>query len=61
MTHVAEETYAAIGAHMTKRMTGVATAAAALETYMRASVEFVAGHRRQMKALLEIFMNGGIR
>jgi AcrR family transcriptional regulator len=61
MTQIAEETYAAIGAHMTERMTGAPTAAAALEAYIRASVEFVARHRRQMKALLEIFMNGGIR
>lgn len=40
-------------------MAGAAAATAALETYIRASVQFVAEHRRQMKALLEIFMNGG--
>lgn len=61
MAQVAEDTFAAIGAHMADRMAGAATAAVALETYIRASVEFVAGHRRQMKALLEIFTNGGIR
>ncbi|HEX7162770.1 MAG TPA: hypothetical protein VF223_16230 [Trebonia sp.] len=42
-------------------MAGAAAATAALETYIRASVQFVAEHRRQMKALLEIFMNGGVR
>jgi AcrR family transcriptional regulator len=52
MAQVVDETVAA--------MAGCTSAAAALETYIRASVEFVAGHRRQMKALLEIFMNGGL-
>jgi AcrR family transcriptional regulator len=61
MTQVAAGIFAAAGAHMASRMAGAVTAATALETYIRASVEFVAGHRRQMKAVLEIFMNGGIR
>ena len=61
MTQVAQGIFEAIGAHMADRMAGAATPAAALETYIRASVQFVAGHRRQMKALLEIFMNGGMR
>ncbi len=60
MAQVAQDTYTAIGHHMAVRMAGALSAAEALETYIRASVEFVAGHRRQMKALLEIFMNGGI-
>lgn len=60
MAQVAQDTYTAIGHHMTVRMAGASSAAEALESYIRASVEFVAGHRRQMKALLEIFMNGGI-
>jgi AcrR family transcriptional regulator len=59
MAQVAEEIISAIGRHMTDRMAGCSCAAEALETYIRASVEFVAGHRRQMKALLEIFLNGG--
>lgn len=42
-------------------MASAATPSAALETCIRATIEFVAGHRRQMKARLEIFMNGGIR
>ena len=60
MARVVDEIVGAISGHMTDRMAGCTAAAAALETYIRASVEFVAGHRRQMKALLEIFMNGGL-
>lgn len=60
MTQVAQDIFAAISAHMTARMATAATPTAALETYIRASVQFVAEHRRQMKALLEIFMNGGV-
>jgi len=60
MAQVVDEIVGAMSGHMTERMAGCTSAAAALETYIRASVEFVAGHRRQMKALLEIFMNGGL-
>jgi AcrR family transcriptional regulator len=61
MNQVAQDTFEAISAHMAARMAGAPTPAAALETYIRGSAEFVAGHRRQMKAVLEIFMNGGVR
>ena len=60
MTQVAQDVFEAISAHMAARMAGAPTPAAALETYIRGSAEFVAGHRRQMKAVLEIFMNGGV-
>lgn len=60
MAQVAQDIFEAISAHMAARMAGVTTPTAALETYIRASVQFVADHRRQMKALLEIFMNGGV-
>ena len=60
MAQVVDETVAAMSGYMAERMAGCTSAAAALETYIRATVEFVAGHRRQMKALLEIFMNGGM-
>ena len=60
MAQVAQEVFGPITQHMAERMTGVTSAAQALETYLRATVEFVAAHRRQMKAVLEIFMNGGI-
>ena len=60
MAQVAGQTYEAIGKHMASRMAGVTTNAQALEAYIRGVVEFVAEHRREMKALLEIFLNGGI-
>lgn len=60
MAQVAGQTYEAMGKHMASRMAGVTTNAAALEAYIRGVVEFVAEHRREMKALLEIFLNGGI-
>jgi AcrR family transcriptional regulator len=49
-----------IGTFMAARMRGAGTAAEALESYLRGNVEFVAGHRTQMKALLEIFLHGGM-
>ena len=60
MAQVASQTYAAIGKHMAARMGNVTTNAQALEAYIRGIVDFVAGHRHQMKALLEIFLNGGL-
>ena len=61
MAQVAQETFAAIGEHMAARMSGARTPAQALESYIRGTTEFIAAHRGQMKALLEIFMNGGIQ
>lgn len=60
MTQVAQEVFGSIARHMTERMAGVRSAAQALETYVRGNVQFIADHRRQMKAVLEIFMNGGV-
>jgi AcrR family transcriptional regulator len=59
MAQVAQETFAAMGEHMAGRMSGARTQAQALEAYIRGITEFIAAHRRQMKAVLEIFMNGG--
>jgi AcrR family transcriptional regulator len=56
---VVAEVVGAIGAHLTQRMTGAASAPAALATYIEANVEFTGAHRDEMKALLEIFLNGG--
>ena len=61
MAQVAQETFAAIGEHMAARMAGAQGPAQALEAYIRGVTEFIAGHRPQMKAVLEIFMNGGVR
>lgn len=60
MAQVVEQTYGAMGRHMASAMAGVTTNAQALEAYIRGVVGFVADHRREMKALLEIFLNGGI-
>lgn len=60
MAQVAAQVYAAVGKHMTDRMSGMLSPAQLLEAYIRGNIEFVAGHRREMKALLEIFLNGGI-
>ena len=60
MGQVVTDVYTLISEFMTERMRGMAGAAQALETYIRANVEFVADHRTQMKALLEIFLHGGL-
>jgi AcrR family transcriptional regulator len=56
---VVDEVVTAIGSHMAQRLAGVTSAAAALRTYIEGNVEFIGAHREQMKALLEIFINGG--
>jgi AcrR family transcriptional regulator len=56
---VVQEVVGAIGAHMAQRLTTVPNATAALRTYIRGNVEFIGAHREEMKALLEIFVNGG--
>jgi AcrR family transcriptional regulator len=60
MAQVAAETYGALGAHMADRMAAADSPARALEAYIRGATDFVAGHRREMKAVLEIFFGGGI-
>lgn len=60
MTQVAQDVFGSIAQHMAERMAGVTSATQALETYVRGNVQFIAEHRRQMKAVLEIFMNGGV-
>ena len=48
-----------MSAFMTERMAGVTGPSAALRTYLEGNVEFIGAHRTEMKALLDIFMNGG--
>lgn len=60
MQEVASHVIGLITADMTERMRPVASPAQALETYVRASVGFIATHRREMKALLEILLNGAL-
>jgi AcrR family transcriptional regulator len=56
---VVREIVTSIGSDMVQRLAGVTTATAALRTYIEGNVEFIGAHREQMKALLEIFLNGG--
>ncbi|HKR70439.1 MAG TPA: TetR family transcriptional regulator [Streptosporangiaceae bacterium] len=56
---VVHEIVASIGSHMMQRLAGVTSAAAALRTYIEGNVQFIGANRQQMKALLEIFLNGG--
>jgi len=56
---VVREIVTTIGSYMVQRLAGVTSATAALRTYIEGNVEFIGAHREQMKALLEIFLNGG--
>jgi AcrR family transcriptional regulator len=58
---VVREVLSAIGGFVGERMAAAAGAADALGLYIRATVAFIAGHRQEMKALLEIFLAGGFR
>ncbi len=49
----------AITAFMTERMAGVTSATDALHRYIDGNIAFIESHRAEMKALLEIFLNGG--
>jgi len=55
---VVHEIVASIGSHMMQRLAGITSAAAALRTYIEGNVQFIGANREQMKALLEIFLNG---
>ena len=61
MGEVVREVLSAIGGFVGERMSAAAGPADALGIYIRATVAFVAGHRQEMKALLEIFLAGGFR
>jgi len=55
---VVEQVVTAIGSHMAQRLADVSSPAVALRTYIEGNVQFIGGHRQQMKALLEIFLHG---
>lgn len=59
MQQVVEQVVTAIGTDMAHRLGTASGPAAALRTYIEGNVEFIAAHREPMKALLEIFLNGG--
>ena len=56
---VVSDVVTSIGSHMTRRLAGVSSAREALRTYIEGNIEFIGEHRQEMKALLEIFLNGG--
>ncbi|TDD14771.1 TetR/AcrR family transcriptional regulator [Nonomuraea diastatica] len=49
--------YNELAAFMTARVSAATTPGAALETYIRSLVEHIAGHRAEMRAATEIFLN----
>jgi len=50
----------AMGQFMAQRMEQRSSAADALRTYIQARAEFIGTHRTQMRAFLDIFLNGGL-
>lgn len=60
ITEVITRIYSTIGAFMAERMAAPSSAAEALRAYIRGNVEFIGAHRTEMKALMEIFLNGGL-
>ncbi|WP_236789043.1 TetR/AcrR family transcriptional regulator [Amycolatopsis sp. GM8] len=57
---VVAQLYGEIGEFMTGRVTAAGTPTEALHAYIEGYIEFVTAHRTQMKALLSIFLNGGL-
>ncbi len=58
---VVQSILAELGAFMARRMGDVTSAAAALRAYIEGTIEFIDGHRQQMKALSDIFLAGGLQ
>ena len=58
---VVRSVLAELGAFMARRMQGAGSATAALRAYIEGNIEFIDGHRQQMKALTDIFLAGGFR
>lgn len=58
MAQVAADLYQDIAEFMTERLSGQRSAAGALRGYIEGNIEYVATHRNQMKALLDIFLSG---
>jgi TetR/AcrR family fatty acid metabolism transcriptional regulator len=57
LEQVVEEIYAAGAAFMRPQISAQATAAARLQTYIRANMAYIAAHRLQMMAIIEIVLN----
>ena len=56
---VVDEVVGAMGRFMGDRMRTASAPREALLVYIEGNVEFIASHRSEMKALLDVFMNGG--
>ena len=56
---VAQTVIGSIAQFMSETMRGASGPRDALRLYIEGNCAFIAGHRTEMKALLEIFMNGG--
>ncbi|MGI8576791.1 MAG: TetR/AcrR family transcriptional regulator [Nocardioidaceae bacterium] len=57
---VAEDVVASIAAYMALRVGAESNAAGMLRAHIEGMVEFTVAHRARMKALLEIFLGGGL-
>ena len=60
IAQVVSTIFGQIGQFMAERMGQPSSAAEALRTYIQANAAFTGAHRTQMKALLDIFMHGGL-
>lgn len=60
ITAVAEDVVASIGDYMAQRVGAETSATGMLRAYIEGMVEFTVAHRGRMKALLEIFLSGGL-
>ncbi|MET3807878.1 AcrR family transcriptional regulator [Nakamurella sp. UYEF19] len=60
ITAVAEDAITSIGDHLARQLAAETTASGMLRAYIEGMVQFTATHRSRMKALLEIFLNGGL-
>ncbi|MGA8112847.1 MAG: TetR family transcriptional regulator [Actinocatenispora sp.] len=57
---VAREVFTSVEAFMAERMRDQHTARDMLCAYIRSNLEFTDAHRQQMKALMQIFLNGAL-
>jgi len=60
VAQVVNEVVGAMGAFMAQRMGGEGDPASRLRSYIAGNIEFIGNNPRQMKALLEVFLNGGM-
>ena len=58
---VSADVIASIGDYMARRLAIESSAAGLLRAYIEGMVEFIVTYRAPMKALLEIFLSGGLR